>query len=114
LWFTAGDNCSSTFSISRYCQWLLFSHSTPRDINSSSGFPFCHSSAPLPVEPNLSAPVATKHEYEKDADVMTEEDQRPAKRARTAEISPTSIANPCICTYDHHWLVTALVLYLEF
>lgn len=45
-----------------------------------------------PAEPLPSASVATKHEYE-DADATTEEDQRPAKRARTAEVASVSVTS---------------------
>lgn len=79
--------------------------------------------APLPVEPNSSAPVAIKHEYEEDPDVTTEEDQRPAKRARTAEVASVSVTfkiSP-LRSQVHIYalanvvgLFTPLVLYIEF
>lgn len=71
--------------------------------------------AGLPVEPAPSAPVATKHEYEEDPDVVIEEDQRPAKRARIAEVASVSFSfNSCLTSIASHALVivVGLSLYL--
>jgi hypothetical protein len=79
--------------------------------------------APLPVEPVPSAPVATKHEYEEDPDAMTEEDQRPAKRARTAEVAsvsvsfhfyPASIAGQRFCACDRRRFVHPICIVHRF
>ena len=79
--------------------------------------------APLPVEPVPSAPVATKHEYEEDPDAMTEEDQRPAKRARTAEVAsvsvsfhfyPASIAGQRFCACDRRRFVHPICIIHRF